>query len=150
MFIGSWTSHLQSPLGPSTIWRRTINFKRICIQPFKKIMHWCKDTFLKLSSPTTYWLYYQIHTFSGVNYINLLYCFSEAWQGEFSTFFPHCNLWLFCVICMYLLLIIAMLHLAVRCWEYANLSGGGCHHDITLKKVFFLVICNKLNGLNIK
>ena len=25
LFIGSWTSHLQSPLGPSTIWRRTIN-----------------------------------------------------------------------------------------------------------------------------
>ena len=25
LFIGSWTSHLQSPLGPSSIWRRTIN-----------------------------------------------------------------------------------------------------------------------------
>ena len=56
LFIGSWTSHLKSPLGPSTIWRRTINFKHICIHPFKKIMHWCKDTFLNslLQPPIDY------------------------------------------------------------------------------------------------
>ena len=54
LFIGSWTSHLQSPLGPSTIWRRTMHFQGICIYPSKKIIHWCKDTSSNPFSPTTY------------------------------------------------------------------------------------------------
>ena len=88
LFIGSCTSHLKSPLGPSTIWRRTINFKRICIHPFKKIMHWCKDTFLNslLQPPIDYTIKYTLF----LVWITSTFCIVlvKHGRGNSQHFFP--------------------------------------------------------------